>query len=74
MVTRVQARSGHVGYRDQLDRARRFLARVEGPHASDVDFQDMMWACFQNCWHIRDWVENDPLLKRRKAVRGAVPQ
>jgi hypothetical protein len=34
---------------------------VEGPHANDVEFQDMMWAFFQNCWHLKDWVKNDPL-------------
>jgi hypothetical protein len=44
-----------------LDRARRFLDRVEGPQASDVEFQDMMWAFFQACWHLKDWVKNDPL-------------
>jgi hypothetical protein len=72
MVVKVKTWAGFVGYRHQLDRARRFLIRVDGPHASDVDFQDMMWAFFQNCWHIRDWVEHDPLLARRTAVRDAV--
>jgi hypothetical protein len=53
--------SGNTGYRHQLDRVRRFLERFEGPHANDVDFQDMAWAFFQNCWHLKDWVDNDPL-------------
>jgi hypothetical protein len=60
-MTTVQTVSGNVGYRHQLDRVRRFLDRVEGPQASDVEFQDMMWAFFQNCWHLKDWVRNDPL-------------
>jgi hypothetical protein len=37
---------------------------------NDVDFQDMMWAFFQNCWHLKDWIKNDPLLS--DAVRTAI--
>ena len=62
MTRMVQVRAGHIGYRNQLDRARRFLERIEGPHSNDVAFQDMVWAFFQNCYHVRDWVCNDPLL------------
>lgn len=67
VVKHVQTRAGHIGYRDQLDRARRFLDRLEQPIDSDddsamtdVDFQDMVWAFFQNCWHVKDWVQHDP--------------
>ena len=57
---------GNVGYRHQLDRARRFLDRVlvgyEGlEDLNEVEFQDMMWAFFQNCWHVKDWLHHDPL-------------
>jgi hypothetical protein len=70
VVRGLQTRSGHIGYRDQLDRARRFLDRVERPildeldlqELDDVAFQDEMWAFFQNCWHIKDWISNDPLV------------
>ena len=46
MARHVQTRAGHIGYRDQLDRARRFLDRIEQPAANDVEFQDMVWAFF----------------------------
>ena len=59
MVRHVQTRAGHIGYRDQLDRARRFLDRMEAPCSNEVEFQDMVWAFFQNCWHVKDWIEND---------------
>ena len=36
VMRRVQVRAGHIGYRNQLDRMRRFLARVEGTHANDA--------------------------------------
>src|SRR5437773_2615983 len=69
MVRKVRSVSGATGYRHQLDRARRLLDRVEHPSGDDdldlsnineVDFQDMMWAFFQNCWHVKDWIKNDP--------------
>lgn len=68
MTRMVQVRAGHIGYRNQLDRARRFLERIEGPHSNDVDFQDMVWAFFQNCYHMRDWVCNDPLLEKSQVT------
>jgi hypothetical protein len=68
---RIQTRAGHAAYRDQLDRARRFLDRMERPVDSmdddgmtDVDFQDMVWAFFQNCWHVKDWLDNDESVSR----------
>jgi len=61
-VVKIETVAGNVGYRHQLDRVRRFLERAESIDQSDVDFQDMIWAFFQNCYHLRDWVANDPLL------------
>jgi hypothetical protein len=67
MVIKNETVMGNVGYRSQLDRVRRFLNRVEqvnkpdGWTMSDVDFQDMMWAFFQNCWAVSDWLRHDPL-------------
>lgn len=26
------------------------------------DVEDFMWAFFQNAWHIKDWLKNDPSL------------
>ena len=73
----VQTRAGHIGYRDQLDRARRFLERLEQPvddmddeGMTDVDFEDLVWAFFQNCWHVKDWVANDRNVPR--PVRNGV--
>jgi hypothetical protein len=56
----VQSGLGTIGYRHQLDRARRFLDRVEAS-LDQVEFQDMMWSFFQHCWHVKDWVDHDPL-------------
>ena len=52
------------GYRDQLRRADRFLQKMltspEGwEDFDDLEYQDKVWAFFQNCWHIKDWLRND---------------
>jgi hypothetical protein len=57
---------GNAGYRHQLDRARRFLIRVQSEYQGledidEVEFQDMLWSFFQHCWHIKDWLHHDPL-------------
>lgn len=67
MARHIQTISGTGGYRDQLARARRFLDRVlrqpvEWDEWDDVAFQDFMWAFFQNCWHLKDWIAKDPVM------------
>lgn len=66
VVRGIQTRAGHIGYRDQLDRARRFLERIRRGYEGiedmdDVEFQDMVWSFFQHCWHVKDWLHHDPL-------------
>jgi hypothetical protein len=61
-------------YRQQLDRVRRFLNRLENRHRSDVDYQDDMWAFFQNCWHLKDWVKHCEILPddKKTAIKELV--
>jgi hypothetical protein len=63
-MARLDIRTGATGYRDQLDRTRRFLGRVLADCAAGyvIDYQDDVWSFFQNCWHVKDWVKNDPLV------------
>jgi hypothetical protein len=57
---------GNIGYRSQLDRTRRFLDRVQSADSRrDVDYQDDVWAFFQNCWHIKDWLTHDYRVPKR---------
>ena len=55
-------------YVEQLRRVRRFLARVETssvnpklelPPEKQTEYEDMLYAFFQNCWHLKDWIKND---------------
>jgi hypothetical protein len=65
-------KTGHT-YRDQLDRARRFLERAEDPNQRDIDHQDFIWAFFQNCWHLKEWIWHDDAVPAdvRKTVKDA---
>ena len=61
-------------YRDQLDRVRRWLERIENQSdRRDVDYQDKSWAFFQFCWHLKDWVLNDAVVpaSTKKIVKDA---
>jgi hypothetical protein len=58
--------TGGYKYQEQLDRVRRWYQRFkeisEGrPHdrASDY-YQDDVYAFFMNCYHLKEWIKNDP--------------
>ena len=47
-------------YQEQLKRVERWLSRIR--HSSKHDrnqYEDFLWAFFQNCWHLKDWIMND---------------
>ncbi len=56
-------------YVQQTARAYRFLDRYKVARTSMQTItdgsswnaiEDNLWAFFQNCWHIKDWIRNDP--------------
>jgi hypothetical protein len=53
------------GWQDQWDRIGRFLSRFEEitigrPHTRPTEFYtDLVYATFQNLWHMKDWLKND---------------
>ena len=49
-----------LGYMDQLNRIRRLLDRINRQHRDPIEYEDDIWSFFQNCWHLKDWVKNDP--------------
>ncbi len=54
---------------EQLARVYRWLHRIEKQGASDEDYDDLL-AFFLNCWHLKDWIENDSTLS--SAVTGNI--
>lgn len=56
-------------FRQQFERVRRWYGRfknhcdgkpVEMPCRVDPDYMDDIHAFFQNCYHLKDWLKNDP--------------
>ena len=51
----------------QFERLQRIFMRVlKNEDRKLVDYEDDVWNFFQNCWHLKDWIQND-----RKGVAKA---
>jgi hypothetical protein len=59
-------------YLEQLNRVRRFLDRISRQHRPPVEYEDDVWSFFQNCWHLKDWVKNDPNVP--ESVRDSIEE
>ena len=46
-------------YKQQYDRVVRYFSRLTNQNRSQIDYEDDLWAFFQNCWHLKDWIKND---------------
>jgi hypothetical protein len=72
-----------MSYQDQLARVHRWLKRLEdaSSHRNDInnpvptekyeEYEDFLYAFFQNCWHLKDWILSDAGAPRelQEAVR-----
>jgi len=54
---------------EQLERVRRFLNRVRNERRDSIDYDDDLWAFFQNSWHLKDWIKNDPSISEESRTR-----
>lgn len=59
-----------MGWQEQLERTVRFLERIENQEQERNVYEDMMWAFFQNCWHLKDWIKHDE--KVDQSVRNSI--
>lgn len=50
------------GYNEQFQRVKRYLEKIKNQDRATVEYSDDIWAFFQNCWHLKDWIKNDPNL------------
>jgi hypothetical protein len=52
--------------REQLKRAERWLARVKGGKKLKREtYEDYLWALFESCWHVKDWLKKEKSLLRK---------
>jgi len=50
------------GYKEQYHRVLRYLEKVKNQNRGALEYSDDIWAFFQNCWHLKDWIKNDPAI------------
>jgi len=50
-------------YPQQYDRMKRFLRRIADQNRDQMDYIDDMWSFFMHCYHLKDWIKNDPQTK-----------
>jgi hypothetical protein len=53
------------GYKEQFQRVLRYLEKVKNQNRGTLEYSDDIWAFFQNCWHLKDWIKNDPGLPQK---------
>ncbi len=46
-------------FKQQYERMLRYLKRIEYETKSSIEYDDDLWAFFQACWHLKDWIKND---------------
>lgn len=59
-------------WRAQYDRMQRSFERVTAEQTSSVAYDDALQHFMQDCWHLKDWIKNDPLANVGKAIEAAV--
>lgn len=61
-------------YVEQLERTKRYLKRFSDintgiPHSqTSQNYDDDVYAFFQNCYHLKDWIKNDPSCSKWSSV------
>ena len=49
-----------VTWRAQYQRLERSRERVNSPYFSSTEYEADLQHYFQDCWHLKDWIKNDP--------------
>jgi hypothetical protein len=59
-------------WKAQYDRLVRSRERVLQPYKSSVVYNDDLQHYFQDCWHLKDWIKNDPFIGVGKTIEVEV--
>jgi len=47
-------------FKEQYERVKRYLKRIQSEEQSTTDYMDDLYSYFVNCYHLKDWIKNDP--------------
>ena len=59
-------------WRAQYKRMERGHGRLTTPYTSSVAYDDDIQHYFQDCWHLKDWIKNDPTSNVGVAIEAEV--
>jgi hypothetical protein len=59
-------------FQEQFERMDRFMMKVVFATGRPADYEDDLWAFFQNAWHLKDWIKNDPATGVESRIEEAV--
>jgi hypothetical protein len=59
-------------WRIQYERMMRGFARLQHDYKSSVEYGDDLQHFLQDCWHLKDWIKNDPKLSVGKQIEKEV--
>lgn len=68
------------GYTDQFERVKRYFYRFKEINNGKVhdqesqSYDDDIYAFFQNCYHLKDWIKNDPACSNWSDVENFISQ
>ena len=57
---------------EQFERVKRYLKRIENQDRDSTEYDDDLWSFFLNCYHLKDWIRNDPEVEEE--IRGGVEE
>ena len=60
------------GWQAQYGRLVRSRERLNRPYKSSVEYDDDLQHYFQDCWHLKDWIKNDPSAGLGTLIEGEV--
>jgi len=59
-------------WKAHYERLARSRQRVMQPYTSSIAYNDDLQHYFQDCWHLKDWIKNDPSTGARSRIEQEV--